>query len=461
MNRVSDAPQLTVRSLHILEPGRNFPRLSPNGGIYAAIGSEIRCDQEILDSYSYDGWQSIHYDLLVICAAVEYADRRWSRGSRKWARVFHLTIPVMEIAKWLDSNVEQNLRDTLRHITGDEWQFSFVRYNGPATDKPRQRPLPFRQPKEFVIAYSEGLDSRCVSGLYSNNDDVAVRVRVSKYKQHCREDERPFDRLPFDVKVKPSREDSVRSRGFKFAAITAIAAHLSNVSRIIVPESGQGALGPVLLPLLNIYPDYRNHPTFFRRMERFIHSLLGVDLHYEQPRLWYTKGQTIAEYLSRPEVIVKHVIDTHSCWQQRANVRIDGKKRQCGVCAACLLRRMSLHTAGVDEPPEAYVVANLQAEKFSDALPKQQNFKATSTLYDYGYMGARHLQQLSELSNEPPEALRPHIFELAEALGASMESVQKHLRSMLYQHAEEWTAFAASQGNKSFLKIWTKGGRHG
>src|SRR5690606_20328081 len=119
-------------------------------------------------------------------------------------------------------------------------------------------------------------------------------------------------------------EDSARSRGFKFAAITAIAAHLSKISRIIVPESGQGALGPVLLPLRNIYPDYRNHPTFFRRMERFIQALLGISVTYEQPRLWYTKGQTIAAFLAKPDVTTGQILDTRSCWQQRSNVRVGG-----------------------------------------------------------------------------------------------------------------------------------------
>ena len=260
--------------------------------------------------------------------------------------------------------------------------------------------------------------------------------------------------------VRPTNLGNARSRGFKFAAITAIAEHLSKVSRIIVPESGQGALCPVLLPLRNIYPDYRNHPTFFRRMERFIEALLGVGITYEQPHLWYTKGQTIAAYLANPDVKASQVIGTRSCWQQRANVRVGGKLRQCGVCAVCQLRRMSLHTVGVEEPSETYTIADLKAERFADALPKRNSFRATATLYDYGYMGARHLHQLADFATEPDVVLRPHVFELAEALGTSMDDVQTHLREMLCRHSEEWVAFEVAQGEQSFLKLWTKGGRH-
>src|SRR5690606_19721982 len=121
------------------------------------------------------------------------------------------------------------------------WRFSFVKWEGDVSEDDRQRPLFFDTQKEFAIAYSDGLDSRSVSGIFNKND-VAVRVRVAKGNQKRRKNELPFDRIPFDVRVFPSQEDSARSRGFKFAAITAIAAHLSGLNKIIVPESGQGAL---------------------------------------------------------------------------------------------------------------------------------------------------------------------------------------------------------------------------
>ena len=460
MNAVSDFQKIIERKLVVVEAKSASPNQRARDGVYATIGSEIKCDQEIFDSYSYEGWKEIHRDLLILCAAVEYADRRWSRGTRQWARSIHLTVPVVELAIWLDANVQQNLRDTLRHLTGDDWQFSFVKSTNVVPAAARQRPLFPKEHKEFAIAYSEGLDSLCVSGLYNENNE-AVCVRVAKHKQRRRRDERPFDRLPFDVSVKPSAEDSVRSRGFKFAAVTAIAAHISKVSRIIVPESGQGALGPVLLPLRNIYPDYRNHPTFFRRMERFIKALLHADIRYEQPRLWKTKGQTIKAYLDRPGVQAQQIVNTRSCWQQRANVRVDGKLRQCGVCAACLLRRMSLHAAGISESSDAYTIADLGAENFSDALAKHAGFKVTATLRDYGYMGARHLQQLGDFGAETDAVIKPYAFELAEALGMPMDDVQSRLREMLNQHSEEWRAFVDAQGDDSFLRLWIKGGRHG
>ena len=196
-------------------------------------------------------------------------------------------------------------------------------------------------------------------------------------------------------------------------------------------------------------------------MERFIKTLLGIDLTYEQPRLWHTKGQTIAAFLAKPGIKPQQVIDTRSCWQQRFNVRVGGEVRQCGVCAACLLRRMSLHAAGVVEPSEKYAIGDLQASRFSDAVPKQNSFRTTNTLYDYGYMGARHLQQLADLASAPDATLKPHAFQIAEAIGSSVDDVTRQVRDMLLQHSKEWAAFEQHQGENSFLQLWTKGGRHG
>src|SRR5262249_4558326 len=145
-----------------------------------------------------------------------------------------------------------------------------------------------------------------------------------------------------------SNESSFRSRGFQFATVTTIAAQLSNVTRVVIPESGQTALGPVLVPLHNIYPDYRNHPTFFRKMERFIAALHGHRVRFEQPRLWFTKGQTLRAFLEMPQKSERHLISTRSCWQTRRVVNVGGRK-QCGLCAACLMRRLSLWAAGINE----------------------------------------------------------------------------------------------------------------
>lgn len=442
-------------TLSIVEQGRRSEYGRQDGATIAEIGKEIVFDPSIFDSYHYDGWQSVHHDLLVVCAAVEFADRRYARSGIQWSRRLFITVPVVELDLWQRPKVKPYLCDTLRHLTGDDWHFSFVQAGGSAATNHRQRPLPFANRKEFAIAYSDGLDSRCVSGIY-DKEDIAVRVRISKRKDKIKQGERPFDLMPFEVKLK-ARDSGVRSRGFKFAAITAIAGHISGVSKIIVPESGQGALGPVLLSLHNIYADYRNYPTFFRKMECFIKVLFGYEVTYEQPRLWYTKGQTISVYLAQPGRRPEDLLETRSCWQKRWSVHIDGKLRQCGLCAACLLRRMSMHAAHIDEPVDTYTFTDLRVAQYEDCIPRNNHVRSTEMI-EYGSVGVRHLQQIADLAEQPDATLRPHVFEIARATGISELETSDNLRRLLVQHKEEWRDFVSAQGKRSFISNWAERG---
>jgi hypothetical protein len=93
----------------------------------------------------------------------------------------------------------------------------------------------------------------------------------------------PFTSVPYQVTpgVGESTESSARSRGFKFALISGLAAYLAKANQVIVSESGQGSLGPVLVTVGQAYEDYRTHPLFTERMEKFLGALLNhqvVDL---------------------------------------------------------------------------------------------------------------------------------------------------------------------------------------
>ena len=331
------------RSIYILETEKQSSRLA-GGSIWAAIGSQITFKIDIPDYYFDKEQRGIHQDLLVVSAAIEFADRRWTKGIYFKARDFHIDIPVKELEAWTKQDVLDHLHATLRHLTGDEWHLTFRPWEGPEINIGNHRFPDGQERKEFVIPYSDGLDSLCIFRLF-NKRNTAVPVRISRCQPRHRKDEPVFDTFRFHVKVKGGNESSARSRGFKFAAIAAIAAHLSKINRIVMPESGQGALGPVLAPSFGIYRDYRNHPTFFRRMEKFINALLDTKIRYEQPRLWHTKGQTVEDALTMPGVNDQQLTGTRSCWQWRYNVCFDKKRGQCGICAACLLRRMSLHAA--------------------------------------------------------------------------------------------------------------------
>lgn len=458
MMNVHNHNSVVAKTLLVLERGeRPPPRLTGREEL-AEIGQQIRFDAEILDSFDVAGCLSRHFDLLVVCAAIELADRRWERP-RAWARNFSLRIPVIDLERWQKPAVEHRLRRALGFLTGDNWQFTFVRAKNGSPIGARQIPLGFAKTKKFAIAYSEGLDSRAVTGL-SGGEDEALCIRVAVNRQRRQKRDSPFERIPFETRDYRKNESSFRSRGFKFSALTAMAAQLYQVSRIVVPESGQGALGPAILPLHNVYADYRNHPAFFRRMEQFLHALLDWNVQFEQPRLWYTKGQTLRGFLDLPGKTQQHLTETHSCWQTRRIVN-DGHRKQCGLCAACLLRRQSLHAAGIDEDSEVYVVSDLRAASIEAALTPLAEQADRDIMIEYGSVGARHLQHLADLANCPDALLHAHASQIATATGETCAETTRKLRVMLSVHAEEWKAFRSELGGKCLLNDWMDGGRNG
>ncbi|MFA7340980.1 MAG: hypothetical protein WC028_29620 [Candidatus Obscuribacterales bacterium] len=442
--------------LKILEPGQQAPK---DGSVTIYIEEEIRFRTEVLDALAEVGCRAVHYDLLLMCAAVEYADRHWKRTS-DWHRYLHVTIPVIELAKWQSESVQTSLRRALKLLTGDSWSFDFVPSSNTEAVKWQQMHLDVRGVKTFAIAYSEGLDSRAVAAL-SGDQKEAICIRVANQHQNYRHGENIFTEIPFTVRNGTLRESSFRSRGFQFAAMTALAANIRNVSRIVVPESGQGALGPAMLPLHRQYADYRNHPKYFRLMEAFIKALLDHEVHFEQPRLWSTKGQTLTAFLQLPNRSQADLIDTRSCWQTRHVVNVGGSRRQCGLCAACLLRRFSLHAAGVEEPPSTYVIKDLTVSDVQDALVDIADENDRDNMIEYGTAGARHFQHMADMVDWADEDLQVYAFEIAEALRKPEAETLTNLKSLLSQHAKEWRTFLDAQGSNSFLHKWMGGGNHG
>lgn len=430
---------------------------SSGDGTEITVGQHIKFDARVLDIFDVEGCRAVHYDLLLICAAVEFADRRWARP-QSWSRTFQLNVPVSDVAAWDRREARQALQGALRYLTGDQWEFTFRKAFSPAPLGQRGLPLDFAQSKTFAVPYSEGLDSRAVSAL-SGPEKEALCVRVANTPQRRKIGDLYFSQIPFKVIGHDSGESSFRSRGFQFAAVTAIAAQLSGVSKIVVPESGQGALGPAMLPLYGIHADYRNHPSFFRRMERFLTVILDMEVFFEQPRLWSTKGNTLRDFLALSGKTPFDLIATRSCWQSRWVVNVVGGRKQCGLCAACLLRRASMLAAQITEPENAYVIKDLGTSKIDDALSLIKIRNQRDVMIEYGSVGARHFDQLAQLSRQPDTKLRVYASEISTALDRPYSDTLADMREMLTEHASEWGAFLSHVGQNSFLRSWLDGGR--
>jgi len=449
-------------AIHVVEPGVR----TAQGAWRCQIGTNVEFSTASLESYFFARWEPVACDALLVAAAVEFADRALRRPAYTWQREFALRIPVHDTNRWNDRRVSETLRDALGFLTGDRWHFEFYGRRK-AMSSPQQSTLDLPTDVEAVIPFSNGLDSHAVAGLLAREmGSKLVRVRLGSKLRDTEPISRrrqAFTSVPYHVNSgeRAFVESTARSRGFKFALISGLAAYLAGAGTIIVPESGQGALGPTLVPVGQSYEDYRSHPLFTGRMEEFLEALLGYRVRYSFPQLWYTKAETLRRFVNECDGDSSWSA-TWSCWQQNRHVSVEHKKRQCGICAACMLRRLSVHAAGLWEPKEAYVWEDLGASTFpAGAAASFGKEKITRALHEYAIAGTLHLDHLAGLLDSAANArmIDLNIFQLSGALSIQESDVRAKLHRLLRQHGTEWRSFVISLGQSSFVAEWAQAGR--
>lgn len=463
MQQIRDAeapPAPPSLCVHVTEEGVRTRR----GWRRCRIGDDVEFKTEHLETYCLAQWDPIVFDALLVAAAAEYADKTQHRPARAWPRSLELHIPVHDPDRWRENRVTGALHDALDLLTGDRWQVTFYERTQPL-EPPRQGQFTIPDGSGAVIPFSDGLDSRCVAGLVGlEMRDRLIRVRLGSKTcdgKTLSRQRHPFTSVPYRVQPGRVAESSARSRGFKFALLSGLAAYLSGAGQIIVPESGQGALGPSLITVGQGYEDYRSHPLFTQLMERFLLALLGHRVRFSFPRLWHTKAETLRAFVNGCEDGSSWA-GTWSCWQQTRQVSVDRKKRQCGVCAACMLRRMSIHAAGLTDTETGYVWENLRASTFeASAAPSFAKEKITPALRQYAIAGTLHLDHLAGLKDSPASARRLALsaFQLGRALGEPEADIRAKLNSLIDKHEREWRSFVHSLGSHAFLADWAVKGR--
>lgn len=455
MKHVTQRPNSRELKVSVLES-------APNGTARTdvlVLGQDIEFSTQDLESYATSNWDPVVFDAMIVAAVVEYCDRSLTRLSASWARDFKIKVPVHDPNRWNEPEVYEALHDALGFLTGDRWHFAFTQRTT-SEPPPRQGYLEMPPKTEATLAFSDGMDSRAVAGLVrAELGHTLVRVRLGSKRADKPPKGQPFTAVPYKLKKKVrNQETSARNRGFRFALVSGLASHICGASHIIIPESGQGALGPVLAPVAHAYPDYRNHPAFLLRMQRFLSALLGTDTKYSFPRLWYTKGQTLRAYLALG-IDGDEWKTTRSCWKSAQWSSVDGQFRQCGVCAACMLRRLSVHAAGQTEKNETYIAQDLTAANLAHSVPPSFE-KMNNAFREYAIAGVLHMDHLADLSREDGRAgLRRQAYEIANRLGLSVEQTEQNIKEMISQHAAEWDAFTASLGSRSFIQNWVRGVR--
>lgn len=455
---------------HARVVGQESSRRSPQDAIPCVIGRDLQLKPDVLGRYCFKEISSRAEDLIIIAGVIAFADRAVARKtSISWLRQMDVTIPVLEPDFWRQPHVTDELRNLLNLLTGDAWSLHFST-RSQRLEVPGPAPLSLSSNEQpIVMPYSDGMDSFAVSRLLASDyPDVPLlmvtagsRLDADKERRESRLDGRRWRlAVPFQISQERGvrlREPSYRTRALIYGVMGAIAAQLSGASRIMVSESGQGALGPWLVPVGNEALDIRMHPAYTSQLARFVNLALGIQIGYEHPRLWLTKGQTLRELAERGLAEDWH--ETRSCARDARHMSYGGTRLQCGVCAACLLRRMSIRSAGLDESLDNYMWQHLSAGSLDDAVIDPGR-EATKGDRGHAICGALAMVQLAELA-EPTHSTYVHgkAQELAHISGEHIDLVQKRLADLIQQHACEWKEFVEHQGDSSYLAPFSGGMR--
>jgi hypothetical protein len=117
-----------------------------------------------------------------------------------------------------------------------------------------------------------------------------------------------------------------------------------------------------------------------------------------------------------------------------------------------MLRRMSMHAAGIEEPAEVYVWENLSAPEIQSGAATGFTL-FTPKLRQYAIAGVLHLDHLAALANSAVHRrlLRRTARETGWALGENVEETEAKLVGLLARHCREWREFLKMLGADSFV----------
>lgn len=435
------------RTIHYVEVVESRTDGAP-GRRQCVLDDNITFDKVAIERASFRPLDDIDIDLLVVISAVAYVDRliRRRRGTQ-WSRALVLRLPVYYPETW--SRLAGSLSATLRLLSGDAWAFDF---------RQRQRP---QQPQQFlpslspsfegatVIPYSGGLDSFALLARlrhYAADEKLLlVNARRSAVEKIARPDDVATIGVPFRLRAPHHKEESYRTRTFKYFALAALVWKKNSGKHILIGESGVGCLGPSLVPVGIEHPVRGSHPDFLHALSALLGQLWGTAPPFLFPHLWSTKGMVLAEL--RDLRTLEGWTSTRSCSRNVQRQHPGARGAQCGLCSGCLFRRVSVWAGGLGaEPPDTYFDDVFQNAHLGDNL--------TDADRDVARCAVANMDELAGLADRV-EQRTADIHELAASLRRPVDETRLQLGNLVREFRDEWRGFLAQLPEASWIRSLT------
>ncbi len=420
------------------------------------IGQDINIKPEVLQDFSATILKPVEQDLVVLAGAVAFADRKVRRQrSKGWARNIKLQVPVQNIAKWKEKAVRESLIDVLDWVTGDRWEFDFVK--DPTTLVLEQSSLDFTRGNYVVVPFSDGMDSYLQWQLLKKEEpDVNVlRVHTSSRasnkarngeidSQGSNSDQRLA--MPVSLAIKDHAERSYRTRTFLFYTIAGLAAHKVGAKRVVVGENGVGTFGPSMARFGDECPHRTTHPAFTRRLAAFLNRVMNSSIIFEHPQQYLTKGQVLQKAAN---LGISGWEKTHSCTR---GSRSDLGGVPCGICGGCLLRRTATHAAGL--PDVLYFWDDLSHAELDECRSIPTGRDALPNDEDIARHGIADMAAFAEFgaSDQNLDVFEHASWEIFGRAGRDTDQAAIKLAQLAQTHALEWSSFENKFDVRGFIR---------
>ena len=307
-----------------------------------AAGLPVLLDERQMD------WLEILGHLFAVDMACERGD-----GDVDWSRSIQVWLPVRDPDFW--EQHRSAIEGILVDLTSDELQLRFEQEPSPNAP-PRMARTPFAA-HDCVALISGGQDS--FTGaldllddgrkplLLSHSASGAVNGAQNAVEAILRGIDRDITRLKLSAgkardRSFPGMESSQRSRTFLFVGVAALVAALAGSDEVVLNENGVMALHvPLTAARIGSLSTHTASPPILERMRALATAVLERPLRVENRLVNMTKPEVVGR-----AVALGHgadIVHTVSCWQ------IGRTSRHCGICAPCLLRRVSCEHHGVTD----------------------------------------------------------------------------------------------------------------
>lgn len=393
-------------------------------------------------------------DLNGIVNTVHLINRFVQKRQRRDSQLkVEVSFPVRDIDFWKCENIKNKLEELLYYFTEIHWEMKFILDESkPVQPNPK---LLFSKEQEVEICFwSGGLDSYAglidrmngfpqkefvLASFESNNankkiqDDLfaklkegysnlSERIYIYNSFNHGNKHEFPF----------------ARTRGLFFLLSGLSLAFLLGQNKIYMYENGVGALN-LMLPG-NYGLDQSITATFqsHRLCEEFFTLVSETEVKIENPYAFYTKSVMLRNLMLYKD---RHFISsTSSCDSPQRN-----KPKECGFCTSCLLRRVSLHSAGINDEKE-YILKSL----FDLDLENKSSFQAMN--------GQVRIFE-SILNSNGLDALYdyyPDLYRAEEYSNLGKIEFRQRIKSFLELYIEEWKKFESEYNQYAQISTPTK-----